>query len=313
MKLLKPTPLSELAEIIQAEIVGDAHALVTGINEIHKVESGDLMFVDVQKYFKKAFQSAATFILINEKASAPVGKHLLVCSDPFSAYNQLVAHFAPSRPLSAQISESAEIHPTVILEPNVVIGHQVKIGAGSYIRANTVIHEGTVIGKNVIIQSGSVLGTDAFYFKKRTTQYEKMNSCGRVVIEDNVEIGSCCTIDRGVSGDTVIGEGSKLDNQVHVAHGVVIGKHCVIAAQVGIAGKTILKDGVKLWGQVGVAPRLHLEEGVEVYAQSGVSRNLAGGQAYFGSPAIPAKDWFSEYRAVKRLPREVARLRKLME
>ncbi len=309
MKLKNPVPLKEIARLADAEIIGDENALVLGINEIHKVEPGDLMFVDVAKYFKKAFKSAATFILINEQVEAPAGKHLLYCEDPFSAYNQLVALYAPVRPLTVSISETAKVHPSAILEPNVIIGHDVKIGAGSHIRANVVIHENSIIGENVIIQSGSVIGTDAFYYKKRPDQFEKMNSCGRVVIEDDVEIGACCTIDRGVSGDTVIGKGSKLDNQVHLGHGVVVGKYCLIAAQVGVAGKTILEDGVKLWGQVGVSARLRLGEGVEVYAQSGVSRDLEGGKAYFGSPAIDAKEWFSDYRAAKRLPREVDELR----
>jgi len=308
MRLQKPIPLSEIAQMTNAEIIGNPDALVTGINEIHKVTAGDLMFVDVAKYFKKAFQSAATFILINERVEPPEGKHLLLCDNPFEAYNSLVQHFSPTFPLNVHISDSANIHPTAKLEPGVVVGHGVTIGAGTWIRANTVINEHTVISENVLIHANSVIGADAFYYKKTNENWEKWHTCGRVVIEDNVEIGACCTIDRGVSGDTIIGAGSKLDNQVHVGHGVVIGRGCLIAAQVGIAGKTILEDGVKLWGQVGVAARLRIGADAQVYAQSGVSRNLAGGQAYFGSPAIPATEWFSDYRAAKRLPREVEKL-----
>jgi len=304
MRLPHPIPLSEIAKMTNARIFGDPDALVTGINEIHKVESGDLMFVDVAKYFKKAFQSAATFILINEQVTRPRGKHLLLCDDPFSAYNSLVKHYAPKRPLTIHISDTAQVHPTAILEPNVVVGHQAIIGAETYIRANTVIHDGTVIGEQVVIHSGTVIGTDAFYYTKNDAEFEKWHSCGRVIIEDRVEIGACCTIDRGVSGDTIIGAGSKLDNQVHVGHGVVIGKNCIVAAQVGIAGKTTLGDEVKLWGQVGVSSRLNIGDGVEVYAQSGVSRDLKGEQAYFGAPAVNAKEWFSDYRALKRVARK---------
>jgi len=311
MHLPNPTPLAKIAQMINAEIIGSPDALVTGINEIHKVVAGDLMFVDVAKYFKKAFRSAATFIIINERVEAPEGKHLLLCENPFEAYNSLVRHFSPTLPLRANVSESANIHPTAKLEPGVVIGHQVTIGAGTWVRANTVIHDHTVIGENVLIHANSVIGSDAFYYKKTNDNWEKWHTCGRVVIEDNVEIGACCTIDRGVSGDTIIGAGSKLDNQVHIAHGVVIGRACLIAAQVGIAGKTILEDGVKLWGQVGVAARIRIGADAEVYAQSGVSRDLAGGAAYFGSPAIPATEWVSEYRAAKRLPREVEKLKQL--
>lgn len=313
MRLSVPVPLSEIARLVNAEIIGDANALVMGINEIHKVESGDLMFVDVAKYFKKAFQSAATFILINQRVVPPQGKHLLLCDDPFVAYNTLTKHYAPARPLSVQVSDTAEVHPTAILEPNVILGDDVRVGAGTHIRANVVVHAGTIVGKRVVIHAGTVVGSDAFYYKPYGDRYEKMHSCGRVVVEDDVEIGSCCTIDKGVSGDTIIGAGSKLDNQVHVGHGVVIGKNCVIAAQVGIAGKTVLEDNVKLWGQVGVAARLHLGEGTEVYAQSGVSRSLTGGQAYFGAPAIEAKEWFNHYRASKRLPREIKAIKERLK
>ena len=309
MRLQKTIVLSEIARMINAEIIGNPNAFVEGLNEIHKVVEGDLMFVDVKKYFKKALQSAATFIIINERMEAPDGKHLLYCEHPFEAYNSLVKHFSPTIPLKVQISDSAEIHPTARLEPGVVIGHQVSIGAETWIRANTVIHDHTVIGKNVLIHANSVIGSDAFYYKKTKDEWEKWHTCGRVIIEDKVEIGACCTIDRGVSGDTIIGEGSKLDNQVHVGHGVVIGRACLIAAQVGIAGKTVLEDGVKLWGQVGVAARLHIGANTQVYAQSGVSRDLASEEAYFGTPAIPAAEWFSDYRAAKRLPREVEKLK----
>ncbi len=304
MKLTTPIPLLEIALLVNAEIIGDASFKVRGVNEIHKVEEGDLTFVDVRKYFKKALNSKASVILINEKVEAPSGKILLYCKDPFAAYNLFVSRVRDVEPLSKNISESAVVHPSAIIEPNVVLGHHVRIGAGSYIRANVVIQDNTIIGENVIIHSGTVVGTDAFYYKRIGETYDKMLTCGRVLIEDNVEIGACCTIDKGVSGDTIIGEGSKLDNQVHIGHGVVIGKNCLIAAQVGIAGKTILEDGVKLWGQVGVAARLTIGEGAEVYAQSGVNRSLKAGKAYFGAPAVEAKEWFSDYRVWKRLGRE---------
>lgn len=313
MKLSKQLTAQEVAGIIGGELLGNPQQVVEGINEIHKVVPGDLTFVDVSKYFKKVFRSEATTIIINEKVEAPEGKTLIYHENPFTAYNQLVRHAQPTYPLSAVISDTAQIHPSAIIEPNVIIGHHVVVGAKSHIRANSVIHDHTVVGEGVVIHSGTVVGTDAFYYKTRPTHFEKLESCGRVVIEDDVEIGACCTIDRGVSGDTIVGAGSKLDNQVHVGHGVVIGKRCLIAAQVGIAGKTILGDGVKLWGQVGVSAKIAIGDGAEVYAQSGVSRSLEAGKAYFGSPAIEAKEWFSDYRASKRLPREVEGLRDKLE
>lgn len=313
MKLTKTTTTKAIADLIGGEVLGDPDKVVSGINEIHKVESGDLTFVDVEKYYRKVLKSAANTILINKKIEWPEGKTLIYVEDPFSAYNKLVRHFAPFQALNQTISDTAVVHPSAIIEPNVVLGHHVTVGAYSRIRANAVIHDNTKIGANVIIHSGTIVGTDAFYYKSRPDHLEKMLSCGRVIIEDHVEIGACCTIDRGVSGDTIIGEGTKLDNQVHVGHGVVIGKRCIIAAQVGIAGKTILCDGVKLWGQVGVSARLRIGDGVEVFAQSGVSSNLKANKQYFGAPAIEAKEWFSDYRASKRLPRELNDLRKKME
>ncbi len=313
MKFSKGISLGKLAQLIDAKVIGDADAMVYGINEIHKVESGDITFCDVEKYFKKSFKSAASFVIVNKEVEAPVGKSLLYCADPFLSYNKIVRHFYHPIPLSAQISETANIHPSAIIEPNVIIGHRVKIGAYTHIRANVVIHDMTSIGSHVIIQSGTVIGTDAFYYKRRSDGYDKMYSCGRVLIEDRVEIGASCTIDRGVSGDTIIGAGTKIDNHVHIAHGVVVGKDCLFAAQVGVAGKTIIGDRVKLWGQVGIATNLILGDDVEVYAQSGVSHNLPSGKAYFGSPAIEAKEWFSDYRAIKRAPREIKDLKDRLE
>ncbi|HEY0274342.1 MAG TPA: UDP-3-O-(3-hydroxymyristoyl)glucosamine N-acyltransferase, partial [Chitinophaga sp.] len=132
-------------------------------------------------------------------------------------------------------------------------------------------------------------------------QYDKMESCGRVVIEDFVEIGACCTVDKGVSGDTIIGKGTKMDNQIHIGHGVVIGRNCLIAAQVGIAGKTIIEDEVIIWGQVGISKDLTIGKGAVLNAQSGVPSSLPGGKVYFGTPALDAKEKMKELAWVKRI------------
>jgi UDP-3-O-[3-hydroxymyristoyl] glucosamine N-acyltransferase len=162
-----------------------------------------------------------------------------------------------------------------------------------------------VIGNHVIIQSGTVIGSDAFYYNKksgREVHYKKMLSCGRVVIEDFVEIGANCTIDRGVSSDTIIGKGTKVDNLVHIGHDTIIGKNCLLAAQVGIAGATTIEDEVILWGQVGVSKTLTIGKGAEVYAQSGVPASLEGGRKYFGSPAEDAMEKKKEIVWIKRIP-----------
>lgn len=302
MKFPKPIPVLEVARRSGATIIGDDTLLATGINEIHKVQPGDITFVDNSKYFKKALQSAATIIFLNEKTECPPGKALLLCDNPFEAYDALVREHRPFRPLSASISESASIHPSSVLEPGVVVGHGVVIGRGCYIQANVYIGDFTHIGHHVTVQAGAIIGTDAFYFQKTADGFKKWRSGGRVVIEDNVEIGAGCTINRGVSGDTIIGEGTKLDCQVHVGHGAVIGKRCLLAGQVGVGGKAILEDGVVLYGQVGVAARVRIGAGAVVSAKSGVSKDLEGGKAYFGIPAEEIRVRQRELAALRQLP-----------
>jgi UDP-3-O-[3-hydroxymyristoyl] glucosamine N-acyltransferase len=241
-------------------------------------------------------------------ADCPEGKTLLLCDNPFEAYNGLVKQVAPIPTLSQAISPDVQIGENTRIDPNVVIYPNVKIGNNCHIRANVTIYENTIIGDNVTIHSGSVIGSDAFYYKNKGEYWDKWQSCGRVLIEDNVELGACCTIDRGVSGDTIIGKGSKLDNQVHVAHGVVMGTKCLIAAQVGIAGKTIIGNGVFIWGQAGISKDLHIGDGAQIMAQSGVSKDLQGGKTYFGTPVAESKDWFNEFRFIKGLPRRIQRL-----
>ena len=302
MKFPHPIPVREIARKIGATLLGDDTLLATGINEVHKVETGDITFVDNEKYFQKSLGSAASIIILNKKTDCPPGKALLVCDHPFEAYNTIVWEHRPFLPLSEKISESAFIHPSAVIEPGVVIGNQVVIGRNCYIQANAYIGDFTHIGDHVTVQVGVIIGTDAFYFQKNEDGYKKWRSGGRVVIEDHVEIGAGCTINRGVSGDTVIGEGSKLDCQVHVGHGAVIGKNCLIAGQAGIGGKAILEDNVVLYGQVGVAARVRIGKGAVVSAKSGVSKDLAGGKVYFGIPA--AEIWVRqrELAAVRKLP-----------
>lgn len=302
MKFSQPIPIREIARKIGATIIGDDTLMATGINEIHKVEPGDIMFVDHPKYFRKALDSAATIIIMHEKTGCPPGKALLICENPFEAYDSLVREYRPFSPLAEKISESAFIHPSSIVEPGVIIGRQVVIGKNCYVQANAYIGDFTHIGNNVTIQAGAIIGTDAFYFQKNADGYKKWHTGGRVVIEDQVDIGAGCTINRGVSGDTVIGEGTKIDCQVHIGHGAVIGKHCLIAGQSGIGGKAILEDRVVLYGQVGVAPRVRIGKGAVVSAKSGVSKDLKGDKAYFGIPAEEIQVRQRELAALRGLP-----------
>ena len=304
MKFKTPIPIQAIAEKYNCEIIGDVDLQATGINEIHKVENGDITFVDVEKYFQKSLSSAASIIILNKKVDCPEGKALLFCENPFEVYNSIIKKNRPFEPLHQQVSDRTIIHPSAIIEPNVTIAPNVKIGKYAYIQSNVVIHEHTVIGDHVVINSGSIIGTDAFYFKKNDEGYKKWRSGGRVIIEDRVDIGAGCTISKGVSGDTIIGEGSKLDCQVHIGHGVVVGKNCLFAAQVGIGGKTIIEDDVTLYGQVGVAQSIRIGAKAIVLAKSGVSKTLEGGKTYFGAPAIEARQYYREMAAVRMLSKK---------
>lgn len=305
MRFETPVPLTEIAQLIGARIVGNDRAVATGINEIHKVEEGDLVFVDHPKYYRKCIQSAASFIIINAETEFPPHKALLLVDEPFEAYQTIAARYRPFVPLSKHISDTATVGEGSVVMPGAVVGHHVQIGEGTVIYPNAVIMDHCVIGNNVVIQSGTVIGSDAFYYNKkagREVHYKKMLSCGRVVVEDFVEIGAGCTVDRGVSGDTVIGQGTKMDNLVHIGHDTVVGRNCLFAAQVGIAGATTIEDEVILWGQAGVSKTLTIGKGAEVYAQSGVPASLAGGRKYFGSPAEDALTKKKELVWMKRIP-----------
>lgn len=305
MKFEQPLSIHWLADFINAKAIGDDTIMATGINEIHKVEKGDISFVDFEKYYKKCLKSAASIIIINKAIDCPPGKVLLVCDDPFSAYVKIVKRFRVFQPQEKMISDDVIVGEGTIIQPGVFIADHVKIGKNCMIHANVTIYNYTETGDNVIIHSGAVIGADAFYYKRRkeqVSQYDKLESCGRVIIHDDVEIGAGTTIDKGVSGDTIIGQGTKIDNHVHIGHGAVIGKNCLFAAQVGIGGKAIIEDEVILWGQAGVSKDLTIGKGAVIMAQSGVPSSLEGGKSYFGSPVEEAKEKMRELGWVKRIP-----------
>jgi UDP-3-O-[3-hydroxymyristoyl] glucosamine N-acyltransferase len=305
MRFEKPVPLKEIAQLIHAELIGNSLAAATGINEIHMVEEGDLVFVDHPKYYETCIRSAASFIIINKKTDFPEGKALLIVDEPFEAYLKIADHFRPFNPSMKPISDTAVAGEGTIIMPNTYIGNHVTIGKNCIIHPNVTILDHTIIGDDVIIQAGTVIGSDAFYYNKKTDRdvhYKKMRSCGRVVIENAVEIGAGCTIDRGVTGDTFIGAGTKLDNLVHIGHDTIVGKNCLFAAQVGIAGAIIIEDNVILWGQVGVNKTLTIGKGAIVLAQSGIPSSLEGGKTYWGTPTQEASQKRRELVWIKRIP-----------
>jgi len=302
MKFNNGVRLNELATLTGTRVIGNGEALVTGINEIHMVTAGDITFVDHPKYYEKALASAATFVIINKEVEAPENKALLFSDDPFRDYVRIVKHFRPFTPASSSIADTAMIGEGTIIQPNVFIGNHVRIGKNCVIHPGVSIYDYCEVGNDVIIHSNTVLGSDAFYYKKRPEGYDKMVSCGRVIVHDRVEIGACCTIDKGVSGDTIIGEGTKFDNHIHIGHDTSIGRNCLFAAQVGVAGVVKVEDDVILWGQVGVQKDLVIGKGAVVLGQSGIAKSLQGGVTYFGSPVREAREKMKELALIKRLP-----------
>lgn len=312
-----PSPITAawLAQLINAKIVGDERATATGINEIHKVKEGDIVFVDHPKYYDACLNSSATFIIINsDDVQIPKGKTLFINPEPFECYLKIVDHFKPFSPSQKMISDSATIGANTIIMPNVYIGNNVTIGNNCEIHPGVVLYDDTKIGNHVTIHSGTIIGSDAFYFnskKNRPVWYKKMQSCGMVEIEDSVEIGANCTIDRGVTDKTIIGQGTRMDNLIHVGHDVSIGKNCLIAAQVGIAGGTTLKDGVTLWGQVGVNKTITIGENAVVMGQAGITSSIEGNKTYWGTPIQEFFNKRKELVLIKRLPEIWEKIRKL--
>jgi UDP-3-O-[3-hydroxymyristoyl] glucosamine N-acyltransferase len=302
MKFYKTHTLKQIAEIIYSNYIGNDDFPVYGMNEIHVVTPGDIVFVDHPKYYDKALQSAATIVLINKEVPCPDGKALLISDDPFRDFNTLTKYFSPFQFSNVAISDSATIGKGTIIQPNCFIGHQVQIGKNCLIHSNVSIYDNTVIGDNVIIHAGTILGADAFYYKKRAEGFDQLLSGGRVVIENNVGIGALCTIDKGVTGDTTIGEGTKIDNQVHVGHDTVIGKKCLIASQTGIAGCVIIEDEVTLWGQVGTTSGITIGAKAVIMGQTGVTKSVEGGKSYFGTPIEESREKLKQLANIKRIP-----------
>jgi len=309
MKFPKTHTLKDIAAIISSTYVGDANFPVYGMNEIHVVEEGDIVFVDHPKYYDKALQSAATIILINKEVDCPKGKALLISDDPFRDFNVLTRYFRPFVSSNVSIAATAKIGEGTVIQPNTFIGNNVMVGKNCLIHPNVTIYDNTIIGDNVIIHAGTILGADAFYYKKRPEGFDQLLSGGRVIIKDNVGIGALCTIDKGVTGDTTIGEGTKIDNQVHVGHDTIIGKKCLIAAQTGIAGCVIIEDEVTFWGQSGTTSGITVGAKAVIQGQSGVGKSLEGGKVYFGSPAEEARSKMKQIAYIKRIPEILEKLK----
>lgn len=311
MKFEIPFHLKQIVEIIGNDVlvVGNQNQIVSGINEIHNVEIGDLTFVDHPKYYSKALNSAATTIVINKEVDCPEGKALIVSDDPFRDYIKIVNHFRKFEQAVAAISPSAQIGKNTIIQPGAFVGNHVIIGDSCVIHSNVSIYDHTVIGNNVIIHANSVIGADAFYFKKRPEFWDKMESCGRVVIGDYVEIGALCTIDKGVSSDTLIGTGTKFDNHAHVGHDTHIGENCLIGANTMIAGVTTIEDDCMIWANVSINKDIVIAKGTTILATSAIDKSTDPAvKVYFGIPAVDAHKKWREMAAIRMLPALIDKL-----
>ncbi len=318
-----PLTIDKILSILQNDVIvkGDKSAVVTGINEIHSIVKGDISFVDHPKYYERMLKSDVSVILIDKEIDFPEGKTLLITKDPLHAYLKLVNHFVQFHPQDTPIHPSAQIGTGTIIQPCTFIGENVVIGKNCLIHSNVSIYADSVIGDNVVIHSGSVIGADACYFQKRDDGWLKLTSCGRTVIGNDVEIGCCVTIDRGVSGDTYVGDGCKFDNLVQVGHDTSLGNHCLFGAQSAIAGCSHLEDGCTIWAKAVVNKDLFVAKNTTLLACSGIDKSVTDeGTVLFGAPAYDARKKWREMACSKMLPdlfdefkklkQEVAELRK---
>lgn len=301
MVLLQKISIKEISKILNRKFIGNDYHLISGLNEIHNVEKGDLIYVDHPKYYKKALNSKADTIIIDQEVEIPKGKAIIVSDNPFGDYNKLAELFFPeSKPNETQ--KPNKIDASAIIYPNVYIGKNVIIGPHTVIYSGACIMDNVTIGDHVKIGPNSVIGHYAFYYKQIKESHFQMHSIGNVKIESFAEIGALCTIDRGVSASTIIGYGTKIDNQVHVGHDTVIGKNCLIASGAGISGCVTIEDEVKIWGQVGCASNVHIGKNAIILGQSGVTKSVEGNKTYFGTPCKESLQKLKELAALQKLP-----------
>lgn len=312
-KRQKPLSLAEIAEIAGAELSAssDPSVIIHDVASLQDAGQQDISFLDNVKYkdIFKITKARACFIASEMQEIAPRGLNLLISKSPYKSYALCAQRFYPQEKPKKLVSKQAHIDPSAklgkncVVEAGVVIGPGVVIGDDCTIGANAVISH-ALIGSHVRIYPGVCIGQDGFGFAIDPAGFVKVPQLGRVIIEDHVEIGANTTIDRGAGPDTVIGQGTWIDNLVQIGHNVKIGKGCVIVSQVGISGSTVLEDYVMIGGQGGIAGHLHIGKGARIAAQSGVMRDIPAGQEQMGSPAQPVKQFFRQITALKQLTKQ---------
>ena len=295
MEFLEPISVSRISSLLDVPFFGDGEKLIYGLNEINRCKEGDIIYVNHPKYHAKAELSKATAI-ISKVRNLDSKKIQLISNNPFHDFNLLIKKAKPSSNIKLKCGDNTFIHP------NVVIGNNVKIGSNCVIHPNVVFYDNVDVGDHCIIHSNTVIGSSAFYYNKENDQHTALTTCGSVRIGNHVEIGSGNTIDAGVTDETIIGDGTKIDNLVHIGHDTKIGKNCLIAAQVGIAGCNIIGDNVTLWGQVGIPSNLNIGKGATILGKSGPISDVKENDIIFGVPGVNSKQRFRELIIQRKLP-----------
>ena len=316
MKFEKPLSIDDILNIVQGDVIakGNLETIITGINEIHSVEIGDISFVDHPKYYEKVLESVASVIIINKDVDIPEGKAIIITEDPLEAFLKISRHFVQFHPQREAINKNAVIGENTIIQPNSFIGENVVIGKNCIIHSNVSIYSDTTIGDNVIIHSGSVIGSDAFYFQKRPEGWKKLESCGTTVIADDVEIGCNVSIDKGVSGVTYIGRGTKFDNLVQIGHDTHIGDHCLIGSQSAIAGCSYIDNDCIIWAKSSINKDLHVAARTTLLALSALDKSIyEEGLTLFGAPAIEVRRKWKEMAYGRKLPELFEEFEKLQK
>ena len=327
--------LETVAKAIDGTVVGDGSIEITGVAGIREAREGELTFLAHPRYEEYLEQTRASAVIVAENHRT-TRKTLVQNPNPYLAFLKAVRFFqgeacppVPGIHASAVVAKSAHVDPTAQLGPHVVLEDGVRIGprtaiqAGCFVGANAsvgadcvlypnvTVREGCELMDRVIVHSGTVIGSDGFGFIRDGEIHRKLPQVGNVVVEEDVELGACVTIDRATTGTTRIGAGSKIDNLVQIGHNVVIGRHCIIVAQVGISGSTVLGDNVTLAGQVGVVGHIEIGSGAMVGAQSGISKSVPPGEKMFGSPAQPLAVAKRIEASIRNLPELIQTVRRL--
>jgi UDP-3-O-[3-hydroxymyristoyl] glucosamine N-acyltransferase len=318
--------LGELAEYVGGRVCGDPNVIIRSASTLGRADEGDISFLTNRKYEKQLRTTKASAVIVG-KETPSTSVHLLIAEDPYYAFMQVMVllhgyrkHEKVGISQKASISDSAKIgvdchiHDFVtishqarikdgcVIYPGVYIGQGVQIGNNSIIYPNVAIYDGCKIGNRVIINANSTIGEDGFSYATYKGVHHKIPQTGIVILEDDVEVGACCGIERGTLSDTIIGQGSKLGDMVTIGHGTRVGSHCLLVAQVGIAGSTNIGHYCTIGGQVGIVGHINIGNNVTIAAQAGVINNIPDNQVVLGAPAIEANTGRRAYSMIQYLP-----------